>query len=133
LKEKEEQLLQKDKEIQRKGKELDDKNEELLSARDAIKNFVAAELRKSNNSLEEAQLAHSKAPSRYSAGLLEIAKGTHSDNADLLKRIVGVVGVGVDVDASDLRLTLGKEEKALSTPPASPKAKPREVGLRLYT
>jgi hypothetical protein len=128
LKEKEEQLLQKDKEIQRKGKELDDKNEELLGTRDAIKNFVTEELRKSNNSLEEAQLAHSKAPSRYSAGLVEIAKGTHSDNADLLKRIVSVVGV--DVSASDLRLTLGKEEKALSTPPASPKAKPREVGLR---
>ena len=91
LKEKEEQLLQKDKEIYRKGKELDGTSDELLRTRDAVKDFVFAELHKSNKSLEEAQLAHSNSPSRYSTGLVEIAKGTHAKNEELLQRLASVV------------------------------------------
>lgn len=117
--------MQKDKEIQRKGKELDGKIDELLQTRDAVKNFVSTELHKSNNSLEEAQLAHSNAPSRYSTGLVEIAKGTHAENKELLQRLASVVGV--DVNASNLNVISEHEEKALATPPASPKAKPRKV------
>lgn len=120
--------MQKDKEIQRKGKELDVKTDELLRTRNAVKNFVSAELHKSNNSLEEAQLAHSKAPSRYSTGLVEIAKSTHAENEELLQRLASVVGV--DVNASSLNAISEQEEKALATPPASPKAKPRKVSLQ---
>jgi hypothetical protein len=128
LKEKEEQLLQKDIEIQRKGKELDGKSDELLRTQDAVKNFVSAELHKSKSSLEEAQLAHSNAPSRYSTGLVELAKGTHAENEELLQRLANVVGV--DVNASSLNAISGHDEKALATPPASPKAKPRKVSLQ---
>ena len=120
--------MQKDKEIQRKGKELDGKSDELLRTRDAVKNFVSAELHKSNNSLEEAQLAHSKTPSRYSTGLVEIAKGTHAENEDLLQRLASAVGI--EVNASSLNVISEHEEKALATPPASPKVKPRKVSLQ---
>ena len=122
-------MLRKDKEIRRKVKELDRKNDELQKTREAVKSFVTAELNKSRSSLEDAQLTHSNAPSRYSAGLVEIAKGTHSENEELLQRLANVVGI--EVDASALGVVLEeKKEDALATPPVSPKVKPREVRRR---
>ncbi|KAF2790739.1 hypothetical protein K505DRAFT_419621 [Melanomma pulvis-pyrius CBS 109.77] len=128
LKEKEEQLLQKDKEIQRKGKELDGKTDELQKTREAVKNFVSAELQKSNDSLEDAQLSHSKAPSRYSAGLVEIARGTHSENEELLNRLASVVGI--EVDFPELKrgseTVARKDSVTEASAPITPKLKPRE-------
>lgn len=79
--------------------------------------------------MEDAQLAHSKTPSRYSAGLVEIAKGTHSENEELLNRLASVVGIGIDFP--ELKAgseTVARKDSVIETSaPATPKPKPREV------
>jgi hypothetical protein len=134
LREKDRQLQQKDRDLKRKDQELTRKTEQAERSKQPVKTFIVAEIRKSYKSVAEAKHAHATAPSKYSAGLIELAKGSHTENEETFKRLADVVGI--DFNSLDLKLEeLEIDEKpngVLDAVVKQEKKVPREVSILVF-
>lgn len=135
LKDKERDLLQKDREIQRKEKDLQAKDRDLKKANEALdrskqplKNFIQDEIRKSYAAVAEAKQAHSQSPSKYTAGFIEIAKGSHAENEELLKRLA--TAVGIDYSSLDLDLEAVEKKQQIEDVRRLVEKEPRKVSFQ---
>lgn len=134
LREKDRQLQQKDRDLKRKDQELARKSEQLERSKQPVKTFIVSEIRKSYKSVAEAKHAHATSPSKYSAGLIELAKGSHAENEETFKRLAEVVGI--DFGSLDLNLEeLDIDEKpngVLEAIVKQEKKVPREVSILVF-
>lgn len=138
MRQKDRELQQKEQLLQRKDRELKSKVESLEKAleksKQPVKTFIEAEVRQSYGAVLQAKQAHLQSPSKYTAGFIELAKGSHAENEEMFKRLAHAVGV----DFGSLALDLGSLEidekkgevtvEVVALP--QKKSKPREVSIQ---
>jgi chromosome segregation ATPase len=133
LRTKERELHQKSQELQRKDSELARKSELLEKSKEPIKAFIEKELAQSFKAVTEAKTAHSQSPSKYTAGFVELAKGSHAENEEMFKRLAQAVGVKFEPLKEEFKQELGDEAvtKDVERPPISRRITPREVSANI--
>lgn len=131
LRTKERELQRKDLDLRRKDKELISKTEALEKSKEPVKKFIHKEITQSYNAVKDAKLAHSQSPSKYTAGFVELAKGSHAENEEMFKRLAQAVGI----DFESLQLDLedgpgdGQATNEVKRPLNNRKITPREVSV----
>jgi hypothetical protein len=103
----------------------------LEKSKEPVKTFIQNEIAQSYNAVKEAKLAHSQSPSRYTAGFVELAKGSHAENEEMFKRLAQAVGVAFDSLQLDQESREGDDKATteVKRPPNSRKITPREVSI----
>ncbi|KAF2278881.1 uncharacterized protein EI97DRAFT_499425 [Westerdykella ornata] len=130
LRSKDRELQQKDQDLKRKDREIARKAELLEKSKQPIKTFIQKEIRQSYRAVAEAKQAHAQAPSKYTAGFVELAKGSHAEYEELFKRLASAAGIdygALEIDLEGLESDVAVEGKAeIARPAVIRKATPRE-------
>ncbi|KAF1994578.1 hypothetical protein P154DRAFT_624574 [Amniculicola lignicola CBS 123094] len=124
LSQKEKELKRKERDLRLIQKELKSRTEALEHSTQPVRIFIHDEYRKSYHAVAQAQQAHSQAPSRYTAGFVELAKGNHDENEERFKRLAAAVGI--DYSSLELTAAFDADGKFPSVPPTPEKKNPKE-------
>lgn len=83
--------------------------------------------------MAQAKQAHAQAPSKYTAGFVELAKGSHAEYEELFKRLASAAGIDfgtLEIDLEGLESDVAVEGKTeVPRPAVIRKATPREVSI----